>query len=380
MAVSIASEDRLKTFNEIVYSNASIQKLIDSLNLDSGVRPGKEMEDLIKTIKKNIETERPGSATFKISFTDTDPLRAQRGALLLAHHFIAEILKVENQRNELAVQFFEKKLDEFRDKFESQQKEMVNLLRTRVQESPVENKTLISNVEEVDKDVAETEQKVKDYERGLSLIQQVSSGLSTEGDKQALFDLDRMDLPQIAQLHPLVTKYAEISRRYTARYPEMQKLITQINDLLGVMKNALQQELAHQDKARADLEKRRIQIVDNLKQTTASQQIDKDKQSNFDILRTMYDEMQVKLEQARTSRDLGRTGSEQFVLLDPPQVPVEPTKPNRVMIITAGVGSGLLIGLFSAALSELLDPSIRSIRDISSYGKRVIAYLPESTA
>src|ERR1041384_6352140 len=204
MAVSIASEDRLKTFNEIVYSNASIQKRIDSLNLDSGVRPGKEMEDLIKTIKKNIETERPGSATFKISFTDTDPLRAQRGALLLAHHFIAEILKVENQRNELAVQFFEKKLDEFRDKFESQQKEMVNLLRTRVQESPVENKTLISNVEEVDKDVAETEQKVKDYERGLSLIQQVSSGLSTEGDKQALFDLDRMDLPQIAQLHPLV--------------------------------------------------------------------------------------------------------------------------------------------------------------------------------
>src|SRR5262245_11135736 len=64
MAVSIASEDRLKTFNEIVYSNASIQRLIDSLNLDSGVRPGKEMEDLIKAIKRNIETDRPGSATF----------------------------------------------------------------------------------------------------------------------------------------------------------------------------------------------------------------------------------------------------------------------------------------------------------------------------
>src|SRR6267142_1482121 len=34
MAVSMASEDRLKTFNEIVYSVSAIQTLMDSLNLD----------------------------------------------------------------------------------------------------------------------------------------------------------------------------------------------------------------------------------------------------------------------------------------------------------------------------------------------------------
>src|ERR1041385_9309804 len=78
MAVSIASEDRLKTFNEIVFSKTAIQTLIDSLQLDKGIKTEEAKEDLVKRIQKNIKNERPGSATFRISFVDTDPVRAQQ--------------------------------------------------------------------------------------------------------------------------------------------------------------------------------------------------------------------------------------------------------------------------------------------------------------
>jgi uncharacterized protein involved in exopolysaccharide biosynthesis len=379
MAVSIASEDRLKTFNEIVFSKTAIQTLIDSLQLDKGIKTEEAKEDLVKRIQKNIETERPGSATFRISFIDTDPVRAQQGTLLLAHYFIRQILQVENQRNELAVQFFEKKLNEFQGKFETKQKEIVDLLRNRVQEMPIENQTLLGNVEDLDKQILEIDEHMKDYQRALSILQEFSGSISTESDKQMLFDLQRLDLPHIAELHPLVTKYEEYSHRYTPKYPEVQKLNTQIVDLLGVIKSGIEGEISKLRKTRSELEQRRIRNVDNLKQTTAAQQVDKDKRSNFDIMRNLYDDMQVKLEQARTTRDLGRTGSEQFVLLDPPLVPIEPSKPNRTLIIAGGMGVGLLIGIFSAALSELLDPTIRTARDIGVYRKRVIAYIPETT-
>jgi uncharacterized protein involved in exopolysaccharide biosynthesis len=379
MAVSLASEDRLRTFNEIVFSDPAANALIDTLQLGTNIKTEAGKEDLVKRVKKNIETERPGSATFRISFIDTDPTRAQRGALLLANYFIREILRVENQRNELAVQFFEKKLNEFQDKFESKQKEMVTLLRSRVQEMPVENQTLLGNVEAIDKQILEIDQRQKEYKRALEMLGQFSGTLSTEADLQMLFDLQRMDLPHNAELHPLVAKYQELSKRYTSKYPEVQKLSTQITDLLGLMKNGIEEETAKQLRARSELEQRRVRIVDNLKQTTAAQQVDKDTKSNFDIMRNLYDEMQVKLEQARTTRDLGKTGNEQFVILDPPLVPIEPAKPNRTLIIAGGAGVGLLLGIFSAALSELLDPAIRAARDIGVYHKRIIAYLPEGT-
>lgn len=379
MAVSMASEDRIRTFNEIVFSKSAIHMLIDSLHLDRDIVTAEEKEDLVKDLTKNIETARPGSATFRISFVDTDPVRAQRGAYLLAHYFIRQILQVENQRNELAVQFFEKKLNEFQDKFETKQREMIDLLRNRVQEMPVENQTLLGNVEELNKQIIEIDERLKEYHRGLALLEGSSGSLTTEADQQMLMGLQRMDLPHIAELHPLVARYEEYSRRYTSKYPEVQKLNTQITDLLGVIRNGIEQEIAKQRKTRPELEQRRLQIVDNLKQTTAAQQIDKDKRSNFDIVRNLYDEMQVKLEQARTNRDLGRTGGEQFVLLDPPVVPIEASKPNRTLIIAGGFGVGLLIGIFSVALAELLDPTIRSAADIVRYRKRVIAYLPEGT-
>ncbi|HTK82636.1 MAG TPA: Wzz/FepE/Etk N-terminal domain-containing protein [Bacteroidota bacterium] len=380
MAVSMASEDRIRTFNEIVFSKSAIQMVIDTLQLDRDIKTAVGKEDLVKQIKKNIETGRPGSATFRISYVDTDPVRAQRGTLLLAHYFIRQILQAENQRNELAVQFFEKKLNEFQNKFETKQKEMVDILRNRIQDMPVENQTLLANVEDLNKQIIEIEDRLKEYNRGLTLLQGFSGTLSTESDHRMLLGLQRMELPHIGELHPLITRYEEYSRRYTTKYPELEKLNSQIVDLLGVIRNGIEQEISKQRKALPELERRRMHIVDNLKQTSTAQEIDKDKRTNFDIVRTLYDEMQVKLEQARTNRDLGRTGNEQFVLLDPPLVPIEAAKPNRTLIIAGGLGIGLLLGIFSAALSELLDPTIRSSRDVSVYHKRVIAYLHEGTA
>jgi uncharacterized protein involved in exopolysaccharide biosynthesis len=177
-----------------------------------------------------------------------------------------------------------------------------------------------------------------------------------------------------------VVKYEEMSRRYTPRYPEVMKLDGQIKDVLTVMRTAAEEELARNQRSRRELDQKRVENVDNLKQSTATQEIDKDKKSSFDIVRNLYDEMKVKLEQAKTTRDLGRRGGEQFILIDPPTVPSEPSKPNRTLIICGGIGFGLLIGLFSAALAELLDPSIRTAQDVHVFHKRIVAFIPDSGA
>ncbi|MFI5251246.1 MAG: GumC family protein [Bacteroidota bacterium] len=378
MAVTMATEDRLRTFNEIVFSLSSIQTLVDSLKLDDNIKNEEDRQELIKKIQKNVETERPGETTFKITYIDTDPERAKQGVSILARHFIRTVLRVENQRNESAVQFFENKLAELQQKFQEEQQNIVTLMRDRVSQMPVENQTLWGDLETINKQEAAIDEQSKELKHGQSLIEQFSEDQPASKNTQILFELQRTDLPHVGDLRPMILKYDEFSRRYTSKYPEARKLSSQISEILLVMEGAIQEELTKQLKHRTELEVNRFQIVDNLKQSAAYQELDKDKKSNFDIARNLYDDMKIKLEQARTTRDLGRKGSEQFIIIDPPVVPTKPSKPNRLMIILGGLGLGLLVGVFSTGLAELLDPTIRNPHDIYVYKKRVVAFLPES--
>ncbi len=238
---------------------------------------------------------------------------------------------------------------------------------------------LLSNLEDIDRQVGHIDKQLKDYEHASALLMDFSADLTTERDKQLLFDLQRMDVPHAMELHPLVGRFEELTRQYTAKYPDVRKVTAQIADLLGVIKRGIDDETIKIQLTRTELGQRRTQIVDDLKQTMATAEVDKDKRSSFDIARSLYDEMKLKLEQARMSRDLGRTGGEQFVLIDPPLIPTEAARPNRTMIIIAGLALGLLIGILSAALSELLDPTIRTATDLTTYRKQIIAYIPEKT-
>lgn len=333
---------------------------------------------MVKKIRKDISTDRPGSSSFKISYLDTDPVRAQRAVLILSNHFIKTILQVENQRNELAVQFFETKLVELRERFEESQQEVIVSMRKRIEDMPAEGRALQSQIEETEEDLRDIDGRLKLYQQGLTMMKRYPQILSSDEGKKVVYDLARTNLPYAAELRPLLTKYDDYIRRYTERYPEVTKLKIQILDLLSLIRSSLESETSKERAARLDVEARRIQLVDDLKRTSVSKRVDEDKESTHDIYRKLYDEMKVKLEQARTNRDLGLTGREQFIIIDPPIIPSEPSKPNRMLIIFGGIGVGIFLGLLIAGTAELLDTRVRAKKDVEVYQKPVIAFIPDA--
>ena len=50
IAVAMASDDRLRTFNEIIYSRTNIQRLIDSLGLDTGLKTEEQRQALVDAV------------------------------------------------------------------------------------------------------------------------------------------------------------------------------------------------------------------------------------------------------------------------------------------------------------------------------------------
>jgi succinoglycan biosynthesis transport protein ExoP len=379
MAVTMASEDRLRTFNEILFSHTTMKKLYDSLYRKDNDGEVKDETTVLEALKSNITVEKRGSDSFRIIYVSSDPIRAQAAVQLLADDFIQTTLRVEGQQNEQAVKFFQDKLNELKDKVEASQGRVVSTLKTRINELPQDSRNLSLQLDTIEKELADYQTRINLYQEKLVDLQMFPQALGTEPGMQTLYELARSPIPFADELKLQLQKYDDITRKYKGNYPEVTRVQGQLTDLLVRIQKALETEIKKQEPTRQDLEQKRQQLIENLRESSVSQKIDQDDEADYSVYKKLYDEMKVKLEQAVMARDLGRTSSNQFIILDPPLVPTQPTKPNRPLLVVGGLFLGILFGCVSVIVKEVMDTTIRSARDIEVYQKPVIAFIGDGT-
>ena len=87
-----------------------------------------------------------------------------------------------------------------------------------------------------------------------------------------------------------------------------------------------------------------------------------------EMARREYEDLDKRLSTSEMSAKLVyRQAGERLEPLDPPSLPVEPTEPKRPIIIAAGTGLGLIIGLFLAGAREVKDGSLKNLKDVRAY-------------
>ena len=81
-----------------------------------------------------------------------------------------------------------------------------------------------------------------------------------------------------------------------------------------------------------------------------------------------YQELQSKQELTEQNGALlERKLGENLEVLDPPSVPMQPSKPNRWMIVGAGVAIGFVLGIALAGAQEVKDTSLKNLKDVRAY-------------
>jgi uncharacterized protein involved in exopolysaccharide biosynthesis len=94
----------------------------------------------------------------------------------------------------------------------------------------------------------------------------------------------------------------------------------------------------------------------------------KDVMRDYQSALTIYNDLRAKKGQAEMATNLQqRKESEQFRLVDPPNLPQSPSYPNRQIFAAGGLGGGLAFGLGIALLLELRDKSIRTEQDVELF-------------
>jgi succinoglycan biosynthesis transport protein ExoP len=379
-------EEQLRSYGDIIFSRTFIQAVIDSLGIGRGIQTEAEKEALIRSVRSSIGADRRGPDSFSITFASSDPGTAKRGAEVVADLFIQTKLRLENRQIFLTIQFLENKVEELRGEFEKSARSLVFSMQENSDELPMETRTLYTQITGIEAKISTTNERLKTSQKNLlslralpELLRSNPEGMRSESGKLPLLELMREDLPFVGELQTLVTKYDDLTRKYTGKWPEIEKLEIQIATLLDRIRGATETEVARLQTQGSDLERQRGAVIEEIKKSSLSERMNQDKQSSYEVDLRQYNDMKSRLEQARLKAEVESKGANQYIVLDPPIYPTSPTKPNRRMLILAGFGLGFFLGIISVIIAELFDTTIRTSKDIEVYEKPIIALLPDGS-
>ena len=152
---------------------------------------------------------------------------------------------------------------------------------------------------------------------------------------------------------------------------QIQQLRAQLhNDDLMITAKSKEQE---QIRKQIDLYQTRVQS------SPAVEQQYKELTRGYQTALESYNDLQKKLADSQQAVNLERKQEgEQFVVLDPANLPDKPSFPNRPLFAAGGLGGGLALGLGIAFFLEMKDSSFKTERDVEfALHLPVLAMVPE---
>jgi uncharacterized protein involved in exopolysaccharide biosynthesis len=207
---------------------------------------------------------------------------------------------------------------------------------------------------------------------------QLAAAKKTFGDKypeiarlQAQIDSLEADEAALQKQEGAIQTVAGATPPRTVVNPQMEK---QLLDYQSQQKNVQTQlnsktlEIESLTTQRAELEKQEAVYRKRIDEAPLNQQQYAQMQSDFQLAKTAYEEMQKKQDQSLTSQNLEEhKAGENLEVLDPANVPDRAVDPNRLAWAGIGTFGGLVIGLMLAAAKEVKDTALKNLKDVRAY-------------
>lgn len=406
-------QHQLDSITQQILSRTRLLRIIDNLGLYAQDRKRKSPDDLVEAMRKDIEIELTHSddkklSSFNIYYASRDPKMAQQATSELANLFITENLEERQKRSENTTNFLGDQLDQARAKLAAQEAKLRVFKDQHLGELPTQTQsnlqilTGLQNQLQANQDALNRAKQQNTYLE--SLINQYramnSAGGSKPGETASPVGLAAID----KELDQLKAQLADLTSHYTDKHPDVRKTKEQIarteklrDRIVAEMNNAAtspssepvpaqaasldpktapmlemesqlkanRQEIANREAEIKDEQNKINQYQARLNMAPVMEQQFADITRDYDQSKTDYEALLAKKNQSEMSTDLERTQQgERFRMLDPPNLPVRPYKPNRLMLCGAGLAAGLVLGGGFAFGREKLGGKIYSEREI----------------
>jgi protein tyrosine kinase modulator len=407
-------QQQLDSITQQILSRTRLLRIINSLGLYAQDRKHKSPDDLVEQMRKDIEIELSHGddrklSAFNIYYVNSDPKMAQLATAELANLFIAENLEQRQKRSENTTNFLEDQLDQARANLAQQEAKVRVFKDQHLGELPTQTQSnlqiligLQNQVQANEDSLNRAKQQNTYLESLINQYRAIDSGSKpAEGGVVDLAAIDK-------ELDQLKAQLADLTSHYTDKHPDVRKTREQIarteqmrERIVADMNNrsnapspaptaakpldpksgptlefesqlkANRLEIANREAEIKDEQSKINQYQARLNMAPVMEQQFADITRDYDQSKTDYESLLAKKNQSAMSTDLEKTQQgEHFRMLDPPNLPVRPYKPNRLLLCGAGLAVGLVLGGGFAFGQEKLSGKIYSEREI----KRLVPF------
>lgn len=420
-------QGRVNSISQTILNRPALTSIVNTFDLYKKELRRLPLDDVIDNMRQHdikistVQTfgqvgNKPAVPAFQVGFAYNNRAVAQKVARDLISRFLVESQKEQTEQTHFTTQFLEDsrknakaKLDEVEQRISSfrarnlghlpeqnannyqqyaaLQTQMLNLNTAMSRVS--QEKMLLQNQLQTNKDqaaalkdptlqdigvqqknekIAEKDREVNYYENALAAARERYK--ESHPDVQAL----------IAKLDS-VKKQRDIIAKEEAKKPEQvlikppnQEFLKQQRDYEAAAKH-LQALIAAHDMEMQDYQKQVTQVTaqmrtvqERLQSMPVGMKEYEELLRDRDLAKRDFEELDKKV----TSSDLAtkvinRQQGEKLELLEDASLPVTPTEPKRPVIILAGTGLGLLVGLFLAGAREVRDTALKNLKDVRAY-------------
>jgi polysaccharide biosynthesis transport protein len=421
--IDIDIQHQLDSITQQILSRTRLLRIIDSLGLYARDRKNKNPDELVETMRKDIEIELSHGddkklSAFNIYYENRDPKMAQAATAELANLFITENLEQRQKRAENTTNFLEDQLEQARAKLAQQEAKVRVFKDQHLGELPTQTQsnlqilTGLQNQVQANQDSLDRAKQQNTYLESLINQYRAMGQGSKPGETGSPVGLAAID----KELDQLKAQLADLTSHYTDKHPDVRKTKEQIartekmrERIVAEMnspaansstvpapvasldpKTAPVLELESQLQAnRLEIASREAEIKEEqakinqyqgrLNMAPVMEQQFADITRDYEQSKTDYESLLAKKNQSEMSTDLEKTQQgEHFRMLDPPNLPVRPYKPNRLQLCGLGIMVGLVFGAGFAIGPEKLSGKIYSEREIKKLVRfDVIAEIPQ---
>jgi polysaccharide biosynthesis transport protein len=318
LAVSSTVAQRMNTLKDQILGWNSMVELAKKLDLIKNSPSQASLENLIAGLKKDIDVSMPGTNLIKISCYGKDPVTTQQIAKNLTTILIERNIRSQTKETEVAIDFIQNQLKVYKRKIKgsevaSLEEQLNNLLIDSTEEHPL--------VKELRLRIAAAK---KDLGPGEDTIYSTDKPITSPVYQKLQQELDKL----------------------------IQEQTTATSSNVSYASSATTTNTDPQDPSSSIY---KLMLMDKLDSVLA-----RDIQINENI----YNMLLQKLETAKITQRLeaSKEGT-RYDIIEPPRLPLKPSKPNKLLVVFLGLflgtcsGAGLVLG------KEFMDHSFMDVED-----------------
>ncbi|PPD05259.1 MAG: hypothetical protein CTY29_02215 [Methylobacter sp.] len=396
LAIQVDVEGLLRVMKQLMFTQKNLEQIASLADMKGG--------DVQTKLKNNIKISGGSNELFAISYEAQTPEEAR--------NVVQAVLTVFSEQTQLrslgdtdeAQRFIESQIQEYEVRLRNAEKARENFKRTNLGLLPGQGADQIGQIQQMKITLEEAEMQLKEaVSRKQSLDEQLEDAMASSEEEDEFGEFSVNDnapsTPIDARITELKQRRDDLLLKFTDRHPEIIHLDKTIKELerlkeekqvelaansldegpkldLKALENPYVQSIkvaineadaniaavkARVENFRARLATLQEELNNRLSIETEIENLNRD----YDAIKNNYDSLVQRREQANISEKVDtQVNALKFKIADPPNKPLEPSGPNRLLLSSGVMIAGILFGAAISVLLTLLRPTYVATRQI----------------